>query len=55
MSKTTVKRQIELSALGGISRNTLGAKNEFTIHVPSEYDYRFDSAKRQLIVAIIKA
>jgi len=27
---------------------------EFTIHVPSKYDYRFTSAKRDLILDIIK-
>lgn len=39
------KRAIEIKDLEGISRNVVGKKAEFTIHVASEYDYRFNSEK----------
>jgi hypothetical protein len=39
--KGKVKREISIDKLGGISRNSQGKKPEFTLHVPSEYDYRF--------------
>jgi hypothetical protein len=29
--------------LGGLSRNVRGKKQEFTLHVKDEYDYRFVS------------
>ena len=39
------QRDIDLSKIGGISRNVLGKTLEFTVHVPSEYDYRFNSER----------
>jgi len=42
--KQKIKRVIPIVKIGGISKTILqGSKNEFTIHVPSEYDYRFIS------------
>ena len=38
-----MKRSIEISKLGGVSKNTKGQKLEFTLHVAGEYDYRFIS------------
>ena len=43
--KTSIKRVIEIAKLEGISKNLEGKDNEFTIHVPSEYDYRFVSKR----------
>lgn len=41
--KQQMKRSIEISKLGGVSKNTKGQKPEFTLHVAGEYDYRFIS------------
>jgi len=54
IKKTTVKRIIQIKTLGGISKCTAAGKNEFTLHVPSEYDYRFHSDKRDDVIDILK-
>jgi hypothetical protein len=38
-----IKRFILIHKIGGLSKNTISKGKEFTIHVPSEYDYRFIS------------
>ena len=45
--KKKVKRQIYIRDIGGITKTTPPSKNsiEFTIGVPSSYDYRFLSDK----------
>lgn len=40
-----VQREIAIKNIGGISRNVVGKVMEFTVHVPSEYDYRYNSEK----------
>lgn len=52
--KNKIKRQIPIYKLSGISKNLAGAKNEFTLHVLSEYDYRFISERRDEIMEVIK-
>ena len=53
--KTSIKRFIEIKDIGGLSKTIPPSKaTEFTIHVPSKYDYRFSSARRDQIVDIIK-
>jgi len=43
-----VKRMIRIKDLDGISKTTNSrAKNEFTVHVPLQYDYRFETDKRE--------
>jgi hypothetical protein len=54
IKKTTVKRIIQIKTLGGISKCTAQGKNEFTLHVPSEYDYRFHSDRREEVIEILK-
>jgi len=44
LKKAKIKRAIPITKIGGLSK-TLTGRNEFTIHVPSEYDYRFISDK----------
>ena len=39
------KRKIPIHLLGGISKTMTGVKIEFTLHVPTQYDYRFLSEK----------
>ena len=39
------KRKIPIHLLGGISKAMTGVKIEFTLHVPTQYDYRFLSEK----------
>jgi Unconventional myosin tail, actin- and lipid-binding len=41
VKKDKIKRQINIAKLSGLSKTMLGAKNEFTIHVKDDYDYRF--------------
>jgi phosphodiesterase/alkaline phosphatase D-like protein len=51
---TKIKRSIPISSLLGITKNLHGTKREFTLHVNSEYDYRFQSDKRDEIIGILK-
>jgi len=43
IKKTKAKRKIRIADLGGISKTLKGV--EFTLHVPSAYDYRFLSER----------
>ncbi len=45
IKKNKVKRIIQIKTLGGVSKTTQQGKNEFTLHIPTEYDYRFHSDK----------
>jgi hypothetical protein len=54
VKKTKVKRSIRVNDLSGITKNLNGSKKEFTLHVNKEYDYRFQSEKREEIMAILK-
>lgn len=52
ISKTTVKRKIPTSKVRAITLSNIG--NEFIIHVPDEYDYRFlHSDKRDKIIDLL--
>lgn len=53
--KNKVKRFININKLGGVSKSIgSGFKNEFTIHVPTEYDYRFICDRREEVIDILK-
>jgi len=53
--KKETKRKIYIKDFGGITKTVAPSKaNEFTVHVPSAYDYRFSSARRDEIVDILK-
>lgn len=47
INKNKIKREILIKNLSGISRNAINVKkkSEFTLHVNTEYDYRFISEK----------
>jgi hypothetical protein len=45
IKKDKIKRIIQIKSLGGISKTVKPGKMEFTLHIPSEYDYRFSSEK----------
>jgi hypothetical protein len=47
INKNIIKREILIKNLSGISKNAINAKkkSEFTLHVNTEYDYRFVSEK----------
>ncbi len=45
IKKDKIKRIIQIRTLGGISKTVKPGKMEFTLHIPSEYDYRFCSEK----------
>ena len=53
MKQGLIKRKINIADLGGISKAMLGSKEEFTLHVPSEYDIRMSSPDRRIIVKIL--
>ena len=43
--KLNIKRQMNIAELGGISKLTEKKKNEFTIHFPEDYDYRYHTVR----------
>jgi hypothetical protein len=45
IKKNKIKRRIAVATLAGVSKTIIGAMIEFTLHVPTEYDYRFCSEK----------
>lgn len=51
----TIKRRIPIMSLRGLSKNLIEdkKKREFTLHVNGDYDYRFVSEKRDLILKLI--
>lgn len=40
--------------MSGITKTLKGTRNEFTLHINKEYDYRFMSDKRDEIITILK-
>jgi hypothetical protein len=44
---------MDIKSLDGVSKNIQGKKSEFTIHIPSEYDYRFLTEKRDIIIQLL--
>ena len=49
------KRTIDITKIGGITKNTMkGNEDEFVIHIPLEYDYRYVSAKRDQIIETLQ-
>jgi hypothetical protein len=53
--KKEVKRKILISDIGGLTKTVPPSKSqEFTIHVPSTYDYRFQSPRRDEIIDLLK-
>jgi hypothetical protein len=54
IKKQKVKRMILIHKVGGITKTLISGKTEFIIHVPSEYDYRFVSDRREEIIDILK-
>ena len=45
---------VQFHKIAGISFNTLGKEKEFTVHVASEYDYRYNSEKREEIIGVLE-
>ena len=52
IKKYKTKRRIPIHLLGGISKTTVGTKIEFTLHIPTQYDYRFLSEKYLKYIAL---
>ena len=40
--------------MSGITKTLKGTRNEFTLHINKEYDYRFMSERRDEIINILK-
>lgn len=55
LSKTSIKRRIEVSKVQGVTVSKMGS--EFIIHVPDEYDYRYSSFDKRdrLLELVVKA
>ena len=50
LNGTDLKRSIEITKIAALTKNIqAGNKTEFVVHVQGEYDYRFDSPKREEI------
>lgn len=53
--KKVIKRTILHKDIGGLSKTIPPSKAlEFTVHVPSKYDYRFSSPRRDEIIDLLK-
>jgi serum/glucocorticoid-regulated kinase 2 len=46
------KRRIPISSIAGVTASQIS--DEFVLHVPEEYDYRFKSAKKQKICEVLE-
>jgi len=55
---TKIKRRLDLKEIGGISKTIQASNlNEFVIHVPSEYDYRYQAEspmRREEVIGVLK-
>eukprot|EP00475_Leptophrys_vorax_P019702 TRINITY_DN26_c0_g4_i1.p1 TRINITY_DN26_c0_g4~~TRINITY_DN26_c0_g4_i1.p1 ORF type:complete len:533 (-),score=161.59 TRINITY_DN26_c0_g4_i1:43-1641(-) len=51
---SSYKRRIPLENIGAVCISSLDESKEFVIHVPDEYDYRYQSDQKNAIVDIIK-
>lgn len=51
--KKQLKRKIDIKDIAAVIKN-LKNSNEFTIHVPSEYDYRYMTDKREDFLNLLK-
>ena len=55
LNGTDLKRSIEITKIAALTKNIqAGNKTEFVVHVQGEYDYRFDSPKREEIFGHLK-
>lgn len=54
--KKSVKRYIAIADVGGMTKTIPPSKNtqEFTVHVPNNYDYRFITERREEIMNVVK-
>jgi len=46
-----IKRRIDISEIAGVTVSTRG--DEFVVHCPNEYDYRFNASKKSEILHCI--
>lgn len=49
-----LKRAIPISSIGGVSKSLSKKSHEFVIHVPEQYDYRYQSDHRDEIIQSLK-
>jgi len=53
--KKAIKRHITIKDIGGLTKTIPPSKvMEFTVHVPTAYDYRFISDRREEIINLLK-
>lgn len=52
--KWMLKRAIPIASIGGLSKSLSKKSNEFVIHVPEQYDYRYQSDHREEIISSLK-
>lgn len=53
-SKKVLKRAIPIAAIGGVTKSLNKKCNELVIHVPEQYDYRYQTDKRDEIIQSLK-
>jgi hypothetical protein len=51
MKGKSVKRRIDLGLLAGVTKSL--TSNEFVLHCPNEYDYRFAVAEKNAIIQVL--
>ena len=54
LKKKSEKRKIPLTKIDCLTKSTDKESNEFVIHITSEYDYRYESGKRDEIIEVLK-
>ena len=54
VKKDAVKRRIDVADVIALSKSTKSKSQEFVVHVKAQYDYRFESGRRQEIFDAIK-
>ena len=52
--KYYLKRVIPIPSVGGVTKSLSKKCSEFVIHVPEQYDYRYQSEKRDVIIQSLK-
>jgi len=52
-AKAKCKRRIPLEIVGSLTSTTLAGSGEFVVHIPTQYDYRYESTSRDTLLALI--
>ena len=50
VNEQDIRRSIDIAKIMGLTKNQEKGSNEFLVHVKAEYDYKFTSTERELII-----